>query len=165
MSYKSIQRYINSRDDRVKENVLSQDADPLPTRHKTWKTFKASFGNSNYYAHTFVGHTIVIDLSYAFKHFTQNTYSQYRKNENATLLPTLLDPLIVVRDTYEGTSILNFYKPFKTNEGLFHMMMFQAFQEDDDQYKFKTIYNASELGKVKKVLKATDSNTLYFKYA
>ncbi|MDQ7066706.1 MAG: hypothetical protein Q9M40_01170 [Sulfurimonas sp.] len=119
MSWKSKQRYINPRDDRVKLGTLSKDADNIPSRHRTWTKFKASFGNVNHYVHVLAGHTIVINLSYAFKHFTNNTYHQYRKNENATLLPTLLDPLIVVKDTYEGQAVLNFYKPFKTDDELF----------------------------------------------
>jgi len=163
MSWKSKQRYINPGDDRVKIGVLSKDADEKPMRHKTWVKFKASFGNVNYFTHTIAGYTVVVGLSYAFKHFTDNTYHQHRKNENATLLPTLTDPLIVVKDTYKGQSVLNFYKPFKTEDELFHMMMFQALEEDG-QYKFRTIYSANTMSKVKEVLKATDGNTVYFKY-
>jgi hypothetical protein len=163
VSYKAIQRYINPRDGRVKINMLSKDADILPVRHRNWKSFKSSFGDVNHYNYKFMEYKIVIDLSYAFRHFTHNTYFDFRKNVNATLLPTLLDPVLVVKEKYEGQEVLNFYKPFKNEEELFHMMMFQAYKENNI-YKFKTIYGASELGKVKKVIQATDASTVYFKY-
>jgi len=163
LSYKAIKRYINAKDDRIKINILSKDADILPARHRNWKSFKSSFGNVNHYNHIFMGYKIVVNLSYAFRHFTHNTYFDFRKNVNATLLPTLLDPLIVVKEMHEGIEVLNFYKPFKNEDDLFHMMMFQAHKENGI-YIFKTIYGASDLGKVKKIIKTTDTRTIYFKY-
>jgi len=163
VSWKSRQRYINPRNDTIKLSALSLDADFKPQRHRSWRSFKASFGDVNHFAYTIAGYTLVVNLRYAFKHFTQNTYNENRENENATLLPTLTDPLIVVKDIYEGAEVLNFYKPFKTEDELYHMMMFQALMEDG-QYRFKTIYAASGLHKVKEILKATDGNTIYFKF-
>ncbi|MDQ7066707.1 MAG: hypothetical protein Q9M40_01175 [Sulfurimonas sp.] len=44
------------------------------------------------------------------------------------------------------------------------MMMFQALEEKDGQYKFRTIYSADVISKVKEVLKSSDERTVYFKY-
>jgi hypothetical protein len=42
--------------------------------------------------------------------------------------------------------------------------MFQALKSDDGIYRFKTIYQASSISKVKRIIKATDGNTIYFKF-
>ncbi|MFK5976312.1 MAG: hypothetical protein QM493_07385 [Sulfurovum sp.] len=164
MSYKAVKRYINPRDGRIKENKLSQDADMLPKRHRTMREFKASFGDVNHYTFEFQGYFIVIDLKYAFNHFNNNTYLQKREHLNGTLLETLTNPLIVVKSKYEDEQTLTFYKPFKNEQGLHHMLMFKAFKKENGKYYFKTIYRADTLDKVSKVIKTLDLNTVYFKY-
>jgi len=165
MSYLSQKRYINARDDRIKTNVLWNDADSLPPRHRTFKSFKASFGNVNHYEMEIAGCFIVIDLKYAFNHFTNNTYNDTRSHINGTLLATLHDPILIVRDTYENESIITFYKTFKTKNDLYHIVMFKAYKKENGKYYFKTIYDVdNNLNKVKKIIKALDRNTIYFKY-
>ncbi len=165
MSFWAEKRYIDPRTDRIKLNILWNDADPLPRRHRTFTSFKASFGNTNYYEYKIAGCFIVVDLKYAFRHFNQNTYNEMRSNINGTLLPTLLDPILIVRDTYENQSVITFYKTFKTKNDLYHIVMFKAYKQENGKYYFKTIFNVDDnLGKVKKVIKALDMRTIYFKY-
>ncbi len=164
MSYETTQRYINSRDGRIRVNILSKDASPLPDRHRNIKSFKTSFGGVNYYTYTFNGYFIVIDVKYAFNHFQNNTYSENREHLNATLLATVEDPLIVIKSKYDETDTLTFYKPFKNEMGLHHMIMFKAYKHENGKYYFKTIYRSDTLDKVNKIIKATDKNTIYFKY-
>ena len=165
MSYLSQKRYINARDDRIKTNVLWNDADSLPQRHRTFKSFKASFGNVNHYEMEIAGCFIVIDVKYAFNHFTKNTYNDTRSHINGTLLATLHDPILIVRDTYENEPIITFYKTFKTKNNLYHIVMFKAYKKENGKYYFKTIYDVdNNLNKVKKIIKALDRNTIYFKY-
>ena len=72
-------------------------------------------------------------------------------------------PLLVV--TEQNRQTLTFYKPYKNENNVFHMLMFQALKGDDSIYRFKTIYQASSISKVKRIIKATDGNTIYFKFS
>jgi hypothetical protein len=165
MSYLAEKRYLDRRTDRVKLNILWNDADPLPKRHRTFQSFKTSFGNVNYYEFEIGGCFIVVDVKYAFRHFNQNTYNEKRSHINGTLLPTLHDPILIVRDTYENQSVITFYKTFRTKNDLYHIVMFKAYKEDNGKYYFRTIFNLDDnLGKVKKIIKALDMKTIYFKY-
>lgn len=166
MSYQAQKRYINPRDGRIKANTLWNDADDLPQRHRNFKSFKSSFDNLNYYEFEIAGCFVVINVKYAYEHFTKNTYNDYRSNINSTILPTLTDPILLIKDTYENMPTITFYKTFKTQNNLHHIVMFKAYQKENGKYYFKTIYDVSNnLNKVKKVIKSLDRNTLYFKYA
>jgi hypothetical protein len=165
MSVDAIKRYINPRDGKINVNVLRGDAEALPLRHRNFKSFKESFGDKNYYEHETKNYFIVIDLKYAFTHFDKNTYNDHRSHLNGTLLPTLLDPLIVIKSIYESQNTLTFYKPFKTENNLYNMVMFKVYQEENGRFYFKTIYNAESLYKIDRIIKASDANTLHFKYA
>jgi len=164
VSYNAQKRYIDSRTRRIKTNKLLQDSDHLPTRHRKFKSFKDSFGSVNYYEYDFKGFFIVVDVKYAFEHFTKNTYNDNRSSLNATLLPTLKDPLIVIKSSYDGNSTLTFYKPFRNSSDIEHMVMFKAYKQENNKYYFKTIYKPNGLGKIQKIIEATDVNTVYFKY-
>jgi len=164
VSYKSKIRYINQRTGKINTNKLLQESDQLPKRHRKIKTFKESFGNTNYFEYDFYGFFIVVDIKYAFKHFSNNTYSDNRESLNATLLPTLKDPLIVVKSSYFQENTLTFYKPFRNCDDIEHMVMFKAYKKENNKYYFKTIYRQESLVKIKEILEATDGNTVYFKY-
>ncbi len=166
MSYQAQKRYINPRDGRIKTNVLWNDADNLPQRYRNFKSFKASFGNVNHYEFELAGCYVVIDIKYAYEHFIKNTYNDARANINATILPTMKDPILLVKDTYESTPTITFYKTFRSENNLYHIVMFKAYQKENGKYYFKTIYDVGDnLNKVKKIIKTLDRNTLYFKYA
>jgi len=164
MSYKAKQRYINPRTGRIKINILSQDSEVLPPRHRTIKSFKNSFGGVNYFEYEFKNLFIVVNIKYAFNHFKINTYFDNREHLNGTLLPTLLKPLIVVHSLYNGKKTLTFYKPFKSSDGIEHMVMFKLHKEENNKYYFKTIYKQENLSKIQEIIEATDKNTVYFKY-
>ena len=164
MSYKAQRRYIDPRTGRIKINKLLQDSDHLPARHRRFKSFKDSFDGTNHYEYDFKGFFIVIDVKYAFEHFTKNTYNDQRSSLNATLLPTLKDPLIVIKSSYEENSTLTFYKPFRNSNDIEHMLMFKAYKQENNKYYFKTIYKADGLGKIQEIIETTDANTVFFKY-
>lgn len=164
MSIAAKKRYLNPSTQLINENRIKLDSDTLPRRHRTWKEFKSSFLDKNTYIHTFKDYTIHINVRYAFKHFSQNTYNEHRQNINATIIPTLDDPLLVIKGTYENKSALTFYKPFLNNENLLHIMMYKAVIDDDGIYKFRTIYEAHSINKVSDLINALDLNTIYFKF-
>jgi len=165
MGYLSEKRYINARDGRIKTNVLWNDADKLPPRHRSFKSFKTSLGDVNHYEIQISGYFVVIDVKYAFNHFTHNTYNDSRSHINGTLLATLHDPIMMVRDNYEKQPTITFYKTFKTEKDLYHIVMFKAYRKDNGKYYFKTIYKVDDnLQKIKKIIKTIDRNIIYFKY-
>jgi len=164
MSWKSKQRYVNPRTGQLKVNMLSKDSCPLPKRHRNMKSFKNSFGGVNYFEYDFRGFFIVIDIKYAFNHFTNNTYKDNREHLNATLLSTLTEPLIVIHSLYEREKTLTFYKPFKSSQEIEHMVMFKLYKQENNKYYFKTIYKQDSLGKIQKIIETSDENTVYFKY-
>ena len=166
MSIQAEKRYINKRNNQLRRNILLQDSTPLPKRLRNWKSFKSVFNNENFYQYSFLKYHILVDVRYAFRHFNQNTYNERRDHLNGTLYETLCDPLIVVKtdNRLDNTKKLTFYKPFRKQDDLLHMLMFQATKDKDDIYRFKTIYEAGSLDKVDKIIRATDYSTIYFKY-
>ena len=106
-------------------------------------------------------------FKYAFEHFLDNTNKEVRKYLNATIFPTLTNPLIVIKEIYKGKNALTFYKPFydKNDENkLIHIAMYKLFEDKDGFYKFKTIFELSSLSKVDKIITASDFDTVYFKF-
>lgn len=165
MSQKAKQRYINPIDNRINLQALKKDATSLPQRHRTWKEFKDSFNSGRHYNCEFMNYKIHIDLDYAFKHFNDNTYSERRDNLNGTLLETLNNPLIVVKEVYEGKNSLVFYKPFINDSEILHLTMHKAVEnKETGVYTFKTIFEVTSLHKVHNIINALDLNTIYFKF-
>lgn len=166
MSLSAEKRYLNKRTDMIIENKLLADADVVPTRIRKWKTFQEEFGNVNHYEFIFMDLKIIVDVRYAFSHFQKNTYSESRSNITGTILPVLHDPLIVIKmfDRDKKVNVLTFYKPFRNENKVIHLLMFHAYEVEPKVYRFKTIFEASTLYKVKNVIKMPDGNTLYFKY-
>jgi len=164
LSIDAQKRYINQRTGKIKENILMQDADILPKRHRSFKSFKNSFGGVNYFEYKIKNYSIVIDIKYAFNHFVKNTYNEYRSNINATLLPTLTDPILIVKEIKNNQEYLQFYKAFKNDNNLYHIIMFKAKKQENGKYYFKTIFKADSLTKIERLIKALDINTVYFKF-
>ena len=167
MSINAVKRYIHSSTGMIRVSVLSADAEKLPPRHRTWKSFKLEFSNKNTYEYDFYGYKILIDIRYAFKHFNQNTYNEQRNHLNGTLHDMLHNPLLVVKkyDRKLKKSTLQFYKAYKSKEELHHMMMFQVIEESKNIYRYKTLFDVNKsLHKVSDMIKTLDLNTIYFKY-
>ncbi len=165
MSFEAQKRYIDPRTGRIKENILKKDAIDLPKRHRNFQSFKQSFNNVNHFEFEIAGCFVVVNIRYAYRHFIQNTYHEYRANINGALLPTIIDPILIVRETQNEQETLQFYKAFKSGNELLHIVMFKAYKEEDGKYHFKTIFKADSLAKVERMIKAIDRRTLYFKYA
>jgi hypothetical protein len=167
LSVEARKRYIDSRTRKVMNNILKGDSEVLPDEFKNIREFKASFGNTNHFTTNFQGYNIYINVKYAFEHFINNTNKEIRKYLNATILPTLTNPLIVIKEIYKNKKALTFYKPFyDKNNGnkLIHVAMYKLFEDSDGYYKFKTIFELASLDKVDKIISTSDLNTVYFKF-
>jgi hypothetical protein len=167
MSFKAQQRYIDRSSGRIILSKLVQDAEILPRRFRTWNLFKEKFNNLSIYTYNFEGYNIEINIKYAFNHFTKNTYNEQRSPLNGVLYDILHEPLIVIKhyDRVKKRNSLQFYKPYKKEAELYHMMMFQVLEDDNGIYRYKTLYDVrTSLHKVSDVIKEMDLNTVYFKY-
>ena len=167
MSFKAQKRYIDRTTGRIILSKLLKDAVLLPKRHRTWNSFKKEFNNQSTYKYNFQSFHIKVNLRYAFKHFTKNTYNEQRTPLNGTLFDILHNPLIVIKkyDRIEKRNSLQFYKPYKKENEVYHMMMFQVLEVENNIYIYKTLYDVhNNLHKVESVIKALDLNTVYFKY-
>lgn len=96
MSYKAKVRYIDKRTNLIKENILLKDSSIIPKRLRRFQDFKKQFDNKRNYLYTFCGYKLLINISYAYKHFQNNTYNEPRHHLNGTLYDILHNPLIVV---------------------------------------------------------------------
>ncbi len=167
MSFKAQQRYISTVSGQIIVSKLSKDSISLPKRYRDWKSFKNRFNNQSMYEYNFRGYIIRVHLRYAFRHFTQNTYNEPRSHLNGVLYDILHNPLLVIKryDNKFKRNSLQFYKPYKKNSELYHMMMFQVLEVENNVYIYKTLYDiGNSLNKVYEVINATDLNTVYFKY-
>lgn len=167
MSFKAEKRYVDRCSGRIIIAKLYADTEPLPKRHRTWSSFKERFDGKSSYEYLFQTYKIRINLRYAFKHFIQNTYNEQRSHLNGTLYDILHNPLFVIKkyDVTTKKHSLQFYKPYKHNDEVYNMMMFQVLENDEGIYIYKTLYDVkNSLEKVLKVIKALDLNTVYFKY-
>ena len=157
LTYKEINYYFDIKRNIIKVNLLLQRAIYLPRYHKNWKSFKKDFYNQRHFNFTFIdrfyqGHHIHIDVNYAFKHFTNNTYHEYRQKLNATLLLTLTKPLLVVKENNIDNTKLIFYKPFKKENNLIHIIAL-SLEKKDNIFEYKTLYEVNHLGRVRDLFK------------
>jgi len=168
LKYEDISIYIDRRQAKIKENILLKKATILPKYHKTFQGFKREFNNQRHFNFTFIdrfyiGHTIHINVSYAFEHFVKNTYSDYhRKKFNATLLMTLTKPLLVIKSWENENLVLTFYKAFKDNDNnLFHIVSFSLKQNQNGVFEYKTLYELNNLKKLSRYFLQPLENILY----
>ncbi|WP_201353739.1 hypothetical protein [Hydrogenimonas urashimensis] len=74
---------------------------------------------------------------------------------------TLKDPLFVVKKRYKGEWQHVYYKPFKDENGHYHLASFIL--DKDGELVHKTFFEIENLSKIKELLKVPDANLLYMK--
>ena len=169
LKYEDIIIFIDKKQNKVKEVFLFKKAIEVPKYHKTFRSFKQEFNNKNSFRFSFIdrfnnGYEIYVDVGYAFKHFEKNTYFENRQKLNATLFPTLTKPFLVLKDIEQNTKKqrLTFYKPFyNKNKKLIHIVCFNLEESNKGNFIYKTLYQLSNLGKIKKYFEHPLSNILY----
>ena len=166
INYSHINYYFNLRSKTLKTNILLQKAENLPKYHKNWKSFKKAFYSQRHFNFTFIdrfyeGYHIHIDVNYAFKHFQKNTYNEPREKLNATLLPTLIRPFLVVKENNKDGIKLIFYKPFKKENNLLNIVSLSIEKNYNNIFEYKTLYEVDNLKKISLFFQKPLSSIIY----
>ncbi len=153
-------RYLNRQTDRVLEGALMKEAEPLP-KPKSFNEFVKDFGTSGWSkVKTPIGN-IEINVDYAYRHFTDNTHFQNRRWLTGALKRLLEDPLFVVKNPTKKQ--IEFYKPFKDENGVVHYIGIA--KDNKGRLRYTTSFDKENIGQIKKMIKSTDGNLLYFKHS
>lgn len=183
------------KNDKVDLNALKKEAVQLPkalneTEFKA--QFKAIKGTKAD-VKTPIGN-VSVDINAAWKHLTENTYNKDRREFSGAFLDTLTSPLFIVKQKYRTQSVRPprqfpqgyqntkhsngsdgkrkniiqdsyvFYKPFNDDKGVYHLASFAV--DTKGNLLHKTFYDLqNNINKLKQLIKATDSNLLYYKNA
>jgi hypothetical protein len=153
-------RYLSG--DRVNIEAIRNDAEILPPRVRTYEEFSKEF-NPDHNGDATVISKGDIEVSFnvrgAWEHFkpNKNTHFDSREQFSGAFASTLLDPVAIVKEPHKGRDYV-FYKPFKDDNGVYNMAAIKF-----SNGKF-TYFDLQPINKVKDIIKATEGNTLYFKY-
>lgn len=153
-------RYLSG--DRVNIEAIRKDAEELPPRIRTYEEFDKIFKpdeNGDTVAISKGGIEVAFNVRGAWEHFkpNKNTHFDSREQFSGAFVNTLLDPVAVVKEPHKSRDYV-FYKPFKDDHGVYNMAAIKF-----SNGKF-TYFDLQPINKVKDIIKATEGNTLYFKY-
>ena len=149
--------------EKVNESALMKEAEVLPQPIKKFQTFKKHFNvdeNGRTYIVTPIGR-VFANASKAWGHLTNNTHFDHRGFISGAFFKTLHDPLFVVKQPYKGGWNIVFYKPFKSEDGNYHLAAFAI--DQSGQVIHKTFYEINNLKKIMAMIKAPEGNVLYEK--
>lgn len=183
------------KNDKVDLNALKKEAVQLPKAFNETEfkaQFKAIKGTKAD-VKTPIGN-VSVDINAAWKHLTENTYNKDRREFSGAFLDTLTSPLFIVKQKYRTQSVRTtrqfpqgyqntkhsngsdgkrkniiqdsyvFYKPFNDDKGVYHLASFAV--DTKGNLLHKTFYDLqNNINKLKQLIKATDSNLLYYKNA
>ncbi|WP_456432686.1 hypothetical protein [Nitratifractor sp.] len=149
--------------ERVNEPALMREAAPLPEPIKSYQEFKANFlsaPDGRTYIETPVGR-VYANAMKVWGHLTDNTHFDDRGYISGAFADTMRDPLFVVKQPYKDDWNIVFYKPFKGEDGHYHIAAFAV--DRNGELVNKTFFELSDLSKLKKMIKVPDRNLLYEK--
>ena len=107
---------------------------------------------------------VKVSISYAWKHFRENTYNTNRDNIKGGFFKTFKDPLFIVKQAREGQSSpsVYFYKPFFDNDKKL-MNLFGIGIVSVGNIKFKTYYFDEQSNRINQILNGKDIRIIYVK--
>lgn len=142
---------------RVDYKALESYAMPLPKQLR-YKDFIMQFNNSKKATIQTPIKDIIIKSNYAFFHLLKEGQmgngKENRRHISGAILPTLQNPLFVTRD---DRGSYYFYKPFKDDSGLVHLVSVEV--DKNNKLLYKTSYEADD-DRMEKMIKKYD--LIYF---
>lgn len=146
---------------RLNKEMMKEVSPALPKSFENKSEFEKAIGGSGDVSlQTPIGE-INVNTNQAYKHFTQNTFSQDRSNFSGGLIQTLKEPLFIIRNPVKNQT--EFYKTFTDEKGFINLM--SVVKKDNGKLKLKTIFDV-DVAKLENAIKDTpDGNVLYYKLA
>lgn len=146
---------------RLNKEMMKEVSPALPKSFENKSEFEKAIGGSgDVSVQTPIGE-INVNTNQAYKHFTQNTFSQDRSNFSGGLIQTLKEPLFIIRNPVKNQT--EFYKTFTDEKGFINLM--SVVKKDNGKLKLKTIFDV-DVAKLENAIKDTpDGNVLYYKLA
>lgn len=146
---------------RLNKEMMKEVSPALPKSFENKSEFEKAIGGSGDVSlQTPIGE-INVNTNQAYKHFTQNTFSQDRSNFSGGLIQTLKEPLFIIRNPVKNQT--EFYKTFTDENGFINLM--SVAKKDNGKLKLKTIFDV-DVAKLENAIKDTpDGNVLYYKLA
>ena len=146
---------------RLNKEMMKEVSPALPKPFENKSEFEKAIGGSgDVSVQTPIGE-INVNTNQAYKHFTQNTFSQDRSNFSGGLIQTLKEPLFIIRNPVKKQT--EFYKTFTDEKGFINLM--SVAKKDNGKLKLKTIFDV-DVAKLENAIKDTpDGNVLYYKLA
>jgi len=155
-------KYIDPRTGMVKENALKREAIALPEPIEKYGDFKKRFNfdyeSKYYFIDTPVGH-VKAKPNHAWEHLRENTYNEDRGGISGAFFDVLEHPLFVVKTPYKDTFNTVFYKPYRDDNGVVHIVSITV--DENGNLSQKTFFEYDSIGKVKKLIKVPEGNLIY----
>ncbi len=152
---------------KIQESIAKQEVEPMPqSAFKNLDEFENLFDEIR--ANKGIIKTpykdVEVNVKYAFRHFTKNTYNTDRNNIKGGFFATFKNPLFVVEQTREGSHkpSVYFYKPFY-DENKKLLNLFGISVDNKGKLDFKTYYLDSAGNRLKSILNDKDLVIRYVK--
>lgn len=105
---------------------------------------------------------IVVDINYAFKHFTRNTYNKDRQKVKGGFFSTFREPLFVVEKEKGENISTYFYKPFYDEQKNL-VSLFGIGVNKNGSVDFKTYYSDESGSRLREILESKDVRIKFLK--
>ncbi|MGX3046011.1 ADP-ribosyltransferase-containing protein [Helicobacter sp. T3_23-1056] len=159
-----LDKFLDSKG-KMSEESLRPYAMPMPKQNfSNTKEFKALFsdtqGNFGFIKTPYK--EVKVNMSYAYRHFYDNTYKTNRDNIKSAFFDTFRDPLFIAKNDSKGRDSVYFFKPFlDKNENV--MSLFGIGIDKNGKVDFKTFYLDNSGARIREMQKLADENILYVK--
>ena len=106
--------------------------------------------------------SLKVNMSYAYRHFYDNTYKTNRDNIKSAFFETFSDPLFIAKNDSKGRDSVYFYKPFLDKDKKV-LNLFGIGIDKEGKVDFKTFYLDNSGARMREMERLADENIIYIK--
>lgn len=99
-------------------------------------------------------------MSYAYRHFYDNTYKTNRDNIKSAFFETFSDPLFIAKKNWKGRDGVYFYSPFLDKDKKV-LNLFGIGIDKEGKVDFKTFYLDNSGARMREMERLADENIIY----
>ena len=143
-----------------KEQVATMPTSPFKNIEEFRGLFDSIEGNKGIIKTPY--QDVVVDIDYAFNHFTRNTYNKNREGIKGGFFSTFKEPLFVVEKQRGKEVSAYFYKPFYDEEKQI-MNLFGIGIDKNGKIDFRTYYYDEKGNRLNEILASKDIRIKYMK--